>query len=379
MATPDSLTLMATGELMPCMPDSPEFYFEAAAPTLGTADIVVGHLETPHTRRPAYVGDPRLPAPDPDNLNGLLTAHYSGVTLAGNPAFSYGTPGIEDTIAWLDEHGIAHVGTGMNIDEATTPMVIERKGTTFGFLSYDCIGGANNAATPTKPGCAYVDIITHYHARGVGGAPVVYTWPERFSQQAMCEEIDALRSRCDVLVVALHMGLVRQEVVLADYETQLSRAAIDAGADLILGYHSHVLKGVEFYQGKAIFHCLGNFVTVYPWEAHYQFKERPNTTRARSRYRDQPGSRRVDIDTEYPMYSYAPPSRNAVILRCSVEEASISGLHFLPCIINKKAQPEVVGRDSAGERVFNYIDHVTRAAGLNAKFAWDGDEIAIGE
>jgi len=364
--------------LMFGMPDEPEMFFDLVAPTLKTADIVIGHLEMPHTTRPAPTSETMLPAPHPDKLRGLIAGNFSAVTLAGNPTFSYGAPGIEDTIEWLDRHGISHVGAGMNIEEAKRPLILERDGTRFGFLSYDLIGSKNNAASYFKPGCAYVDIITHYEpGRFPGSTPQIYTWAEPWSLKAMCEDIQQLRSQCDVLSVALHMGLGMQEIVLADYESEVSYAAIDAGADIILGSHSHILKGVQFYKGKPIFHCMGNLVTVFPWGDHHMFKEEPETTLNKSRLRGRAGRSRSWMDLDYPLYPFPPQSRKAIIVKFTVENKKISRVSYLPVLINKKGQPEVLKQDERGQDVFEYMKMITEKAGLNAKFAWDGDEVVV--
>ena len=374
----NDVTMIATGEMMLCMPEDPLSFFDLVAPTLRSADLVVGHLENPHTRRPEPAWENMLAAPDPDNMVGLSAANFSLVTLAGNPAYSYGPPGIADTIEWLDEHGIAHVGTGMNIAEATRPAILERNGTKFGFLSYDTVGVKENGASETKAGVAYVDIITHYEpSRLSAGAPQMYTWAEPWSLKAMCENIASLRGECDVLFVALHMGVTGQDVVLADYEAQISNAAIDAGADVILGYHCHVLKGIEFYKGKPIFHCLGNLVTTFPWEAHRSYRQRSNSTLSNSRYRGQTGGGRSLIDPEYPLYPFPASSRNALMMKLLISDGVVEKISYLPCLINKKAQPEIVGKSPEGQQVFDYMQMVTSSAGLNARFEWDGDEVLV--
>lgn len=385
-ASEEPLSVIATGELMLCMEDDPEPYFAPTAPHLLAADLVIGHLEFMHTRRPAPAWDNRLPAPDPDKLRGLLTGGFSAVTLAGNPAYTYGPPGIRDTIDWLDEHGIGHTGAGMTIDEAVEPWITERRGQRVGLLSYDCVGVEANAATETKPGVSYVDVITHYEpGRIAAGPPQIYTWPEPYSLEAMTEEIQALRGRCDVLLVALHMGLVhfaaaRNEIVLADYERAVSRAAVDAGADVVIGNHAHVLKGIEFYRGKPVLYCLGNFVTAFPWESHLAFR-RPDrlTTRMRSRLREQPGAAAEHIDPAYPNYPFPEASRKALVMKAEFVDGTRSRLSYQPCLINPQGRPEPVGRAEGGQEVADYVERATRGARLNAAYDWDGDEVVVTE
>ncbi|MDR1179782.1 MAG: CapA family protein, partial [Spirochaetales bacterium] len=166
------LTMIAASEMILGMRDkSPEWYFEPVEPLFKNADLVFGHLETPHTERPEYQGVFMTPPSPMKNIEVLKYAHFSGVTLAGNPIFAYGPPGVEDTVNWLDANGIAHCGAGMNIDEARKPMILERDGVKFGFLSYDSVGQMGAAATGRKAGGAYVDVLTHYAAGRFPGAP----------------------------------------------------------------------------------------------------------------------------------------------------------------------------------------------------------------
>jgi poly-gamma-glutamate synthesis protein (capsule biosynthesis protein) len=64
---------------------------------------------------------------------------------------------------------------------------------------------------------------------------------------------------CDYVVVLVHWGIERNEYP-EDYETTLAHQYIDAGADLIIGSHPHVLQGISYYEGKPIFYSLGNYI-----------------------------------------------------------------------------------------------------------------------
>ena len=115
-----------------------------------------------------------------------------------------------------------------------------------------------------RPGCAYVQVITHYeldHA-SPGGPPRIYTFAEPESTEAMLTDVEKLRREVDVLIVALHKGIGHTPAALAMYERPLAKAAIDAGADIVVGHHAHILRGIEMYKGRPIYHGLGNFVTV---------------------------------------------------------------------------------------------------------------------
>jgi len=367
------LVMLAVGDLIF---DSPEADSLTAfvEPALATGDVVVGHLEVLFTSREVkqYMEVPAPPC-DPKNMRAVSAAHFNVVTLAGNHVWDSGAPGIEDTIELLKQYGMLYTGAGINIEEARRPAVMERKGTRIGFLSYNCVGPRESWATPAKPGCAYVSVLTHYEQGHVtpGSSPMIYTFAEPGSLNAMVNDIQKLRAECDILVVALHKGSVHTPVTLEMYEQPVCHTAIDAGADLILGCHAHILKGVEIYKGKVIFHGLGNFITVTK-----VLTEAPNWNLAQwiERRKKLFG---FEPDPEYPNYPFHPEAKQTIIAKFIIEEKKIARVSYIPCRVNKKGQPEVLKNDERTRQVFEYIEGITREAGLNARFEWDGEEAIV--
>ena len=215
--------------------------------------------------------------------------------------------------------------------------IVEHKGMKLGFLSYNCVGPSGSWAAANKPGCAYVRVITHYeleHANP-GGPPAVYTFAEPLTLEAMQADIESLRNAVDVVSVALHKGIVHTPAILAMYEGQVAKAAIQAGADIVVGHHAHILRGIEIYKGKPIFHSLGNFVTV---TRALSIEKNPSPQRlawARRR-RELFG---FEQDPDYPTYPFHPEAKNAMIAVCTVDRTGIQSAGFIPCWINQKGQP----------------------------------------
>jgi poly-gamma-glutamate synthesis protein (capsule biosynthesis protein) len=363
-----SLSMLAVGDLV-LEDEGGERFLALAAPSLRKGNVVVGQGEIVFTDRgiQTYVemGGPSPGCP-PNNMNALAAAGFNVITLAGNHIWDMGAPGIEDTVKGLNKLGIAVTGGGMNIDEARKPAVIERDGTRFGFLSYNCVGGVGQWATKLKPGCAYVRIISHYEMNGAnpGGPPDVFTWAEPGSLKLMTEDIRKLRPLCDVLVVALHKGVLGFPDKLAAYDQQVSYAAIDAGADLILGHHAHILKGIEEYKGKVIFHGLGHFI--------FDVAKLPQEFR-----------NPLGVSPGAPLYGPSfnpgidPLSRWTIIAKCTVDNGKISQVGYLPCLINEEKQTEVLKHDARGQQMFDFMDRITKGAGLNVGFEWKGDEVVV--
>jgi poly-gamma-glutamate synthesis protein (capsule biosynthesis protein) len=84
----------------------------------------------------------------------------------------------------------------------------------------------------------------------------------------MEQDVRAAKEVADVVAVTPHWGLHFVAGTVAEYETTVAHAAIDAGTDLVLGCHQHVLQPIQAYQGKAIFHGLGNFAMDVDISAH---------------------------------------------------------------------------------------------------------------
>jgi len=369
MGNAAALKLMLVGDLILDEPE-PDSFFELARGTLREADLLVGHVEVPHTRRGREnTSDVPAPPSDPDNLAALKRAGFHVATLAGNHMFDAGPDGIEDTIATLRQSGIAATGAGMNLAEAREPVIVACQGLKAGILSYNCVGPKDSWAAEKKAGCAYVQVITHYeldHATP-GGPPRIYTFSEPESTDAMRADVENLRPKVDVLVVALHKGIGHTPAVLAMYERPLAKQAIDAGADIVVGHHAHILRGVEVYKGRPIYHGLGNFVTVtraLSIEANPSPKRLEWARRRRELFGFEP-------DPDYPTYPFHPEARNAMIAVCEIGAEGVRKAGFIPCWINPQGQPEICGDDARGRSVASYIERITQKASLHADFEWD--------
>ena len=373
MSNATTLKLMLVGDLILDEPE-PDLFFEAARSTLQEADLLVGHVEIPHTHRgQENTSDVPAPPGNPDNLAALKRAGFHVATLAGNHIFDAGPCGVEDTIAALRQLGIATTGAGMHLAEARKPAMVGRQGTRVGTLSYNCVGPKESWADEKKAGCAYVCVITHYeldHATP-GGPPRIYTFAEPESTDAMLADIEKLRREVDVLIVALHKGIGHTPAVLAMYERPLAKAAIDAGADIIVGHHAHILRGIEVYKGRPIYHGLGNFVTV---TRALNIEENPSPKRlgwARRR-RELFG---FEPDPNYPTYPFHPEARNTMIAVCEIGPEGVRKAGFIPCRVNPKGQPEICGNDTRGREVVSYIEQITMKAALRADFRREGNWI----
>jgi poly-gamma-glutamate synthesis protein (capsule biosynthesis protein) len=179
--------VLLVGDLILDEPN-PDSFFDPTRTLLRSAEVVIGHVEVPHTARGVeHSSDVPAPPADPAHLRALGPAGFHVATLAGNHIFDAGPAGIEDTIDALRAQGIQTAGAGGTLAEAREPAIVARDGLRVGVLSYDCIGPRDSWAGPSKPGCAYVHVITHYeldHA-SPGGPPRIYSFAEPDPLEAM--------------------------------------------------------------------------------------------------------------------------------------------------------------------------------------------------
>lgn len=368
-------TLICTGDVIldePC----PEIVLGAARPLLSGAGFVVTHVEVPHTDHgtQCVAGVPANAAPLA-NLAALAEAGVTVATLAGNHIFDQGPAGILDTVGELERLGIPSTGAGATLADARRPAVVERNGVRVGVLSYNCVGPPESWASAGKPGCAFVDVKTHYEpAQGMpGGPPDIYTFCTPASLAAMAADIRGLRTAADVVVVAFHKGLGHVPVVVQDYEREVSRHAVDAGADLVVSHHAHIGRGIEFYRGKAVFHGLGNFATVTraltPAEGGTE-EQRAWAIRRKQLFGFAP-------DPAMPTYPFHPESRNAFVARCALDGTGIREFGFVPCWIDESARPVPAKRREGGAKIAAYVERISREAGFSTHFEWRDDDIVV--
>jgi poly-gamma-glutamate synthesis protein (capsule biosynthesis protein) len=225
------------------------------------ADIAIGHLEVPHTTRGTEMaGDVPAPGAPPSNLDAIARAGFDGLTLAGNHIADCGAEGIDDTLTRLQSLGVTYAGAGTNIEAARRPMILDCRGRRIAVLSYNCVGPESAWATADRAGCNYLRVLTADGTSISPAAPLRDIAPEVPSQ--LQADIASARATAQLVIVAFHKGIVHTPAKLAAYERPLAKAAIDAGADVVIGHHAHIVRGIELYRGKPVFHGLGNGCVV---------------------------------------------------------------------------------------------------------------------
>lgn len=370
-----SARILIVGDLILDEPE-PDSFFAPSRAVLNEGDIVIGQVEVPHSARKGVVLSTDVPAPParPEHLEALPRAGFNVATLAGNHIADLGPDPIQDTLDKLHELGIATTGAGMNLQQARRPALLEANGVSVAVFSYNCVGPRDGWARASKAGCAYVNVLTHYeldHA-SPGGPPTIYTFAAPESVDLLRADLAAVRDSVDIVVVALHKGVGHVRSQIAMYERDLSRAVIDAGADIVVGHHAHIMRGIEVYKGRPIYHGLGNFVSVTralsPTESGTP-EARAWALRREQLYGFKP-------DPTMPTYPFNPESRNTIIVDCEVEADGTVTAGLIPCWIDDAARPVPLGPGD-GDAVVDYVRTIGAEAGLTSSLEWNGGRVTI--
>lgn len=218
----------------------------AVAPWLRTADLVLGNLECTiaegDTRRP---GPYRLRAPL-SSAAVLREAGFDVLGLANNHALDYGSEGLAETILRLEEAGIDPVGAGPDAQTANQPLIREAGGLRLAFLAFNAVPDPADRLEDGDWG------------------------PAQWDPEGSATAIAAARAQADVVIVSIHWGY-EYELRPDPAQRDMAQAMLDAGADLVIGHHPHVVQGtelnvrgfaepVEAPAGRFVAYSLGNFV-----------------------------------------------------------------------------------------------------------------------
>lgn len=209
--------------------------FAHVADALKQGDVTIANLEMPLAgggvefteKKFRFRGDPAI-------ASALKSSGINLVTLANNHIMDFGADALTETVQHLEKSKIAWIGAGKNLSEARTMALYSIKGKKIAFLGYSLTQPTEFFAGKNRPGTA-------------PGFEKVFV-----------EDIKSARNQADYVVVSVHWGTEGKEDTQG-YQRDIAHKVIDAGADVIIGHHPHVLRGVERYRNGIIFYSLGNF------------------------------------------------------------------------------------------------------------------------
>lgn len=278
------------------------------AQRLSRADVALGNLESNLSSSGSANPDKDVTfRGHPKGIEGLKSAGFDFLALGNNHVLDYGPESLSDTLEALDRAGIGHSGAGMDRAEAWAPAVVTRDGATVAFLSFSHILPPGFVATSAKAGLA----------------------AGRGNMNAVASAIKAAKTHYDYVLVSFHWGVEYEDYANGD-QVRDARRAIDAGADMVLSHHPHVIQGIEFYKRGVIAYSLGDFVFDH----------------------------------------YSRKTGEAFILDSELGPDGVTGVTATPVYLNSDGSPAVVGGAQASV-ILKRLREISRQHG--ATVAIDGD------
>ena len=214
----------------------PGFPFAPTAHLFQSCDVAFANLESPIST----LGKPMerkeiLFRATPKSVLGLLSADIDVVSLANNHAMDYGEDALSETMDILAKNRIVYAGAGMNEKAAHRAANLRVKNTKISFLAYSANFYLTVEATENKAGVAVI------------------------RKEQLKADIKKAKEWADIIVISFHWGWEYSNHP-TNRDKEIAHLAIDAGADLVIGHHPHVVQGVETYNGGLICYSLGNFI-----------------------------------------------------------------------------------------------------------------------
>ena len=207
---------------------------------LAAADVTIANVESPLSN------DESEPVIDkdvyiigrPSAIEGIKNSGIDLASLANNHIMDYTGPALKDTLEALDGAGVKHAGAGMTESEAETPAELEIDGVSIAFFSW-------------------TDIVPDYFL-AFGDEPGVVS--ARMNMADACKRVREAKATHDIVIVSMHWGVEYEDYITDYLQSEPAHQLVDAGADVIVGNHPHVMEGIEFYKGALIAYAHGNCV-----------------------------------------------------------------------------------------------------------------------
>lgn len=212
-----------------------DWLFDDVKNVLEDADLAVGNLECPLSRRGLRSAKPFSFRGDPECAAALARAGFDVLTLANNHSLDFGRAALSDTISALVESKITPVGAGRSGREASRATIVEVKGLRIAFVAY-----CDLFVEGTTPRDDAVGISTG-------------------DEQRLLNAIREARTRSDVVIALVHWGAEYKQRP-TQRQRDLAAQCLEAGAAAVVGAHPHVLQPVAFKNNTLVAYSLGNFV-----------------------------------------------------------------------------------------------------------------------
>lgn len=318
----------------------------------------------------------------PEAAKALKNAGFDAVSFSSNHALDYGRSAFLETLEHLQDAGLHLVGVGKNEADARKYPIIDVDGTKVAILGYNSILPQGFWAEENRPGCNPARGITAYVPveHDQPGTPCrIYTFPHPDDLEKMTADIQKAKAEADLVIVSIHWGIHFKEAVLAEYQRYYAHFAIDAGADLILGHHAHILKPIEIYKGKVIFYSLSNFameeVTNYLRDQAAKGHKGDEMKSSKS-FREMATISAGFATTHrcFPLDCYM-----TIVAKWKVKDKKITEVSYLPAYLPEDGAPYIVVKeDPMFQQINDYMVKITDDQKLDPGiYEVNGDEVVL--
>ncbi len=251
----------ATGDWAAALRGPMAEYLAGADLALSSLDGSIQDIGTPYLC--VVLDYPNLTSP-PQVIEALTVAGIDEMTLATNHAFDCGDAGcgakaLLQSQSRLNEAGIKTVGGGKNLEDALAPAIFEVNGIRIGVLGFDDIAAEDLEATETEPGTAPLDDSYEDEKRTPPAEPAFYKPASMLHLERFQQRIRDLKSQVDVVIVQVQSGYEDTHTP-SPRSIKALRAAVDAGADLVVGNQAHWVQAIELRGNAFVAYALGNFI-----------------------------------------------------------------------------------------------------------------------
>lgn len=359
--------------------DDPDSAFDLVRAPLQTPDVLFGNAECVYTDDPTLAPSAAVVAiAGTHNASALGPAGFDVMSLANNHIVDAGHEGIYATAESLHKQGIATVGAGRNLAEATRPAVLTAGGAQVSYLAYSSFFPTGYEARADWPGLAPMRSRNLYFEKAPnlwapGMASVCQAVPVREDLERLEADLAAARATSDVVVASFHWGDYQRPFHLTDHETTIAHFAADHGADVVVGHHHHMLRGIEWFHDTPIFYGLGHFVfdLALPESGPAALVEKVQIDPEHDDYYG------LAAREGWPLHPWHPDARMTALAWVTLRGTTVERAGFLPCRLNPAGQVEPLdARSEAGRAVSDYVGAGCTTQNLGTVLA-PADDIAF--
>jgi poly-gamma-glutamate synthesis protein (capsule biosynthesis protein) len=380
----DRLCLAAVGDVFVERQDA-RSALAGIRPLLDAADVVFGNFE-------GVLTDKNVVIPGASSASVAATAHAAGLagfdvmSLANNHAMDAGHGGLVDTAAALSEHGIQTVGAGANLAEALRPVVVEHRQLKLAVIAVTAVLQHGAEARRGAPGVAPLRADDCYQppypgVRCPGVPPRVISILDEGDWDAVAAAIESAKEAATLVAVSVHWGDHTRPWVLTDHERLCAELIADAGADLILGHHQHILRGMDFVSGVPVWFGLGHAAFDLPRLGDELANNGLDTTAlSAGQLAVLFGEYGIYPRSAHPSFPFHPIARRTVVAVADLAADGVRRCGVVPCLIDGDGVAQPVRHGSADWRAFvEFLAECQARAGLSGRVIADTDWLLAGQ